>query len=97
MLPSLSSSLDASVDVPTLHVLYVQQHPSNLLTRPYPSFVPTTTPVSDAPSGKGKERAISQMRPEEVRTQLIQWIADEALGGDCDAAEWVLLACIARV
>ena len=94
---SLSSSLDASVDVPTLHVLYVQQHPSNLLTRPYPAFVPTTSSVGDALAGKGKERAVSEHKPEEVRTQLIEWIAEEALGGDLDAAEWVLLACIARV
>ena len=28
---------------------------------------------------------------------MIDWIADEALGGDRDAAEWVLLACVARV
>ena len=28
---------------------------------------------------------------------MLDWIADEALGGDRDAAEWVLLACVARV
>jgi hypothetical protein len=32
-----------------------------------------------------------------VREELLDWIADEALGGDRDAAEWVLLACVARV
>lgn len=32
-----------------------------------------------------------------VRQELIDWIASEALGGDVDAAEWVLLASIARV
>lgn len=31
------------------------------------------------------------------RAELIAWIACEALDGDHDAAEWVLLACIARV
>ncbi|KDQ60574.1 hypothetical protein JAAARDRAFT_31540 [Jaapia argillacea MUCL 33604] len=31
-----------------------------------------------------------------VRGQLISWIATEALGGDTDAAEWILLVCIAR-
>lgn len=89
--------MDASVDVPNLHVLYVQQHPSNLLSRPYPAFVPTEMSVDDATSGNGKERAISEMSPEELRAQLINWIAEEALGDDHDAAEWVLLACIARV
>jgi hypothetical protein len=34
---------------------------------------------------------------QQVREELLDWIADEALGGDRDAAEWVLLACVARV
>lgn len=33
----------------------------------------------------------------ETREELISWIADEALGGDRDAAEWILLITIARV
>lgn len=32
-----------------------------------------------------------------VREELLDWIAEEALGGDRDAAEWVLLTCVARV
>ena len=32
-----------------------------------------------------------------IREELLQWITNEALGGDRDAAEWVLLACVARV
>jgi len=32
-----------------------------------------------------------------IREELLEWIANEALGGDRDAAEWVLLACVARV
>ena len=32
-----------------------------------------------------------------IREGLISWIAEEALGGDRDAAEWVLLTCVARV
>lgn len=35
--------------------------------------------------------------PPSVRDALIAWIAEEALGGDTDAAEWVLLASIAQV
>lgn len=34
---------------------------------------------------------------QDIRQELLDWIADEALGGDRDAAEWVLLACVARV
>ena len=32
-----------------------------------------------------------------VREELLDWIASEALGGDRDAAEWILLTCVARV
>lgn len=32
-----------------------------------------------------------------IREELVSWIAEEALGGDCDAAEWILLTCVARV
>ena len=32
-----------------------------------------------------------------IREELLSWIAEEALGGDRDAAEWVLLTCVARV
>ncbi|KAF8270801.1 mini-chromosome maintenance replisome factor-domain-containing protein [Lactarius quietus] len=32
-----------------------------------------------------------------IRKGLLSWIAEEALGGDHDAAEWVLLTCVARV
>jgi hypothetical protein len=32
-----------------------------------------------------------------IREELLEWIANEVLGGDRDAAEWILLACVARV
>jgi len=32
-----------------------------------------------------------------IREELLNWLAEEALGGDHDAAEWVLLTCVARV
>ena len=32
-----------------------------------------------------------------VRQLLLNWLAESALGGDTDAAEWALLACISRV
>lgn len=34
---------------------------------------------------------------EQSRVDLITWIADEALAGDRDAAEWVLLSAVSRV
>ncbi|KIP01863.1 hypothetical protein PHLGIDRAFT_79981, partial [Phlebiopsis gigantea 11061_1 CR5-6] len=42
-------------------------------------------------------RPYPSAHPPPVRQQLIEWIAAEALGGDLDAAEWVLLASIAKV
>ena len=41
--------------------------------------------------------ATSQPSSAELRDEIISWIADEALGGDREAAEWVLLASIGRV
>ena len=32
----------------------------------------------------------------DVRESLISWLSIEALGGDTDAAEWVLLSCIGQ-
>lgn len=32
-----------------------------------------------------------------VRTDLIDWISNEALGGDNDAAEWILLQLASKV
>lgn len=33
----------------------------------------------------------------QLRSELLQWIADEALGGDLIAAEWILLTALAKV
>ena len=33
----------------------------------------------------------------DIRKELVSWIANEGLGGHIQAAEWVLLSCIARV
>ena len=32
-----------------------------------------------------------------LRSELIEWIANEGLGGDLEAAEWVLFACISNM
>jgi hypothetical protein len=34
---------------------------------------------------------------DQTRQQLVEWIADEALGGDKQVAEWLLLSLISRV
>ena len=41
--------------------------------------------------------ATSQISSAEIRDELISWIAEEALGGDREAAEWVLLVSVGRV
>ncbi|KII88881.1 hypothetical protein PLICRDRAFT_109472 [Plicaturopsis crispa FD-325 SS-3] len=54
-----------------------------LFSRPHlPTLVPRPYPADD----------ITQ-----VRVDLINWIAEEALGGDRDAAEWALLVAISRI
>jgi len=50
-----------------------------------PSFIiPRTFPASFTPDART------------VRNRLIDWIAQEALAGDLDAAEWVLLSAISK-
>ncbi|KAF9810959.1 hypothetical protein IEO21_06763 [Rhodonia placenta] len=80
---STGTGLESRDEVPTLHVLYIREHTATLLSRPYPS---TATPDADEHSA-----------PAKVRSELISWMAEEALGGDREAAEWMLLASIARV
>ncbi|KAI0061668.1 hypothetical protein BV25DRAFT_1992016 [Artomyces pyxidatus] len=77
----LHTESDVSIDVPTLHVLFTRQHTLGIT-----SGVDTVR-VVDEPVPNSEDR----------RQDLINWIAEEALGGDLDAAEWVLLTCIARV
>ncbi|KAI0928219.1 hypothetical protein AcW2_004299 [Taiwanofungus camphoratus] len=92
---ALSTGLDTPIDVPTLHVLFARTHPQTLLCRPYPYI---TAPEYDAGSStSGSARAGTSTEPARLREELISWIAEEALGGDREAAEWALLACIARV
>ncbi|KAL6309164.1 mini-chromosome maintenance replisome factor-domain-containing protein [Sparassis latifolia] len=89
----LSSDLDAaSSEVPTLHVLFSRPHSQPLLSRPYPYL---NTPESTADTARSE--TAENTNPTRIRTALVKWIADEALGGDAQAAEWVLLSCVARV
>ncbi|KAL1683483.1 hypothetical protein EV122DRAFT_273133 [Schizophyllum commune] len=75
------ADMDPSAEPPVVPTLHV------LYSTPVPATViPRTFPYSPAPSSI-----------EEVRTELISWLANEALGGDHFAAEYVLLCAIARV
>ena len=38
-----------------------------------------------------------ELTTEKIRENLIKWIAAQSLGGDLEAAEWILLTIIARV
>ncbi|KAF8582223.1 hypothetical protein K439DRAFT_1635531 [Ramaria rubella] len=87
----LSSGEDDAQDglqVPTLHCLFSVKHPSTLLSYEYP--LPRT-----ALAGGSDQFSLSP--PRAILDELVQWIANEALGGDRDAALWVLLVSIARV
>ncbi|CCM03825.1 uncharacterized protein FIBRA_05974 [Fibroporia radiculosa] len=78
---SSSVDIDSTAEVPTLHVLFIRSHPHSLISRPYPCVLQEPPALYTA----------------QLRDDLLTWIAEEALDGDRDAAEWVLLACIARV
>ncbi|KAI0320188.1 mini-chromosome maintenance replisome factor-domain-containing protein [Amylostereum chailletii] len=52
-----------------------------LFARPHSLAPPTSTTVAST----------------DIRDELIAWVADEALGGDRDAAEWIIISSIARV
>ncbi|KAF5383453.1 hypothetical protein D9757_006108 [Collybiopsis confluens] len=64
-----------------LHVLYHEK----AVTHPYQTY-----PLDII-------KRTSEDSVQSLRSELISWIADEALAGDQDAAEWVLLSVISRV
>lgn len=70
----------AETDDNTVPTLHV------LFTRPTPpTIIPRTFPASSIPDQLHK-----------TRDELLTWIAEEGLGGDKVAAEWLLLSAIAR-
>ncbi|OSD02777.1 hypothetical protein PYCCODRAFT_1477424 [Trametes coccinea BRFM310] len=93
-LDQISSS---PVDVPTLHVLFAQRHPSTVVPRPFPRLQRSGQEERSILSESEQSSALVADNSAQVRDELIAWIAEEALGGDRVAAEWVLLSCIARV
>ncbi|TFK86067.1 hypothetical protein K466DRAFT_551065 [Polyporus arcularius HHB13444] len=92
----LEHTQETASEVPTLHVLFTKSHTPNLLPRPFPRL--------SRPAGKDHHDSILGETANPVaqdtadtRRELISWIAEEALAEDLQAAEWVLLSCIARV
>lgn len=79
-----NSDLDEPVEVPTIHVLFIARPELTVVSRPYPF----------SPASSATERSTFEI--DETRKELIAWIANEALGGDEEAAEWILLSAIAR-
>ncbi|KAM5531827.1 hypothetical protein V8D89_014526 [Ganoderma adspersum] len=92
----LDQTREDVADAPTLHVLFTKHHASHVLHRPFPRIVRQSrngaiTSVTSESSPRVAEDTV------QIREELIAWIADEALGGDRRAAEWVLLSCISKV
>ncbi|KAG8941468.1 hypothetical protein FRC04_004177 [Tulasnella sp. 424] len=82
--------------VPTLHVLFTRSVPRTIISGykfPMEIASPTTADNVDV------VQAIESSRLEitKLRDELISWVAEEALGGDREAAEWVLLIATSRV
>jgi hypothetical protein len=96
---------DALTLVPTLHVLFTHTLPPTLVPRTYPAHLPGSTDMgsytpahADSGNDANTDAGIdTETEMTKVREELVEWIAEEALGGDRDAAEWVLLVSIARV
>ncbi|KAI8998908.1 putative alanine racemase-domain-containing protein [Trametes punicea] len=93
---SLDQGSASSADAPTLHVLFTQRHSPAVLSRPFPRL---ERPLQQARPIIGEEQFSKRFSEDnsQVREELISWMAEEALGGDRVAAEWVLLSCISRV
>lgn len=92
----LDQTQEHVTDAPTLHVLFTKPHTPNVLHRRFPRIVRQSqngviTSVTSELSPQVAEDTV------QIRDELIAWIADEALGGDRQAAEWVLLSCISKV
>lgn len=87
---------DSSSDVLTLHVLFTKFHAPSVIPRPFPRVVRQVR--KDHIVGVSEE-AEAPVAPDsaQLRAELIEWIAEEALGGDRQAAEWILLSSISRV
>ena len=88
------TSNEEEIEVPTLHVVFHRSPNESKLKFKFPMDLSLLSPPNDIVSGI---QSISLNPISSLRSELIDWIATEGLGGDVNAAEWVLLACIARV
>ncbi|KAI0362760.1 hypothetical protein OH77DRAFT_1585098 [Trametes cingulata] len=93
---NLDQTSPSPTDAPTLHVLFTQPHTPTVLSRPFPRV---ERPIPEAHVVSADKHMPERVAEDnnQIREELISWIADEALGGDRVAAEWVLLSCISRV
>lgn len=94
-MPAFDSDASPPI-VPTLHVLFTRNVPRTIISGykfPMEIASPTTADNVDV------VQAIESSRFEitKLRDELISWMAEEALGGDREAAEWVLLIATSRV
>ncbi|KAF9459336.1 mini-chromosome maintenance replisome factor-domain-containing protein [Collybia nuda] len=66
------------------------------LETPDPPFVPTLHVLFSQPIPSTLIPRTSKHLERDIRDELITWIAEQGLGGDREAAEWVLLCTLAR-
>ncbi|KAI0710385.1 mini-chromosome maintenance replisome factor-domain-containing protein [Cerioporus squamosus] len=92
----LDHTQETTSEVPTLHVLFTKPHTPTLLPRPFPRLGRPTEEVDHQATSGETAKPVAQDTAD-TRRELINWIAEEALAGDLQAAEWVLFSCIARV
>ncbi|KIO34406.1 hypothetical protein M407DRAFT_16929 [Tulasnella calospora MUT 4182] len=82
--------------VPTLHVLFTRSAPRTIVSGyEFPMEVVSTATTENADVVQNIESARREIA--ELRGELVSWMAEEALGGDREAAEWVLLVATSRV
>lgn len=82
--------------VPTLHVLFTRSVPRTIASGyKFPMEVVPTTTAENIDVVQNIESA--RLEITRLREELVSWMAEEALGGDREAAEWVLLVATSRV
>ncbi|TCD63889.1 hypothetical protein EIP91_004798 [Steccherinum ochraceum] len=85
-----------STDVATF--VGILSHEPLTLESDEPVTVPTLHALFVAPDERSSvARPYLSSNSSQTREELVRWLADEALGGDTEAAEWVLLSTISRV
>lgn len=83
---SLSADTEHDSNPFALHVLFAISHTLGYSL----NFFPSVESIGDS-------LHLPSQSFDVFRDELVEWIATEGLGGDRDAAVWVLLACISKV